>query len=143
MRTISKWREAGLSVIIQKIHLDEIYPTSKCKVFHGRLTWEGNLQPTPFSRNYHVRLDYQFNQNPIITVVAPVLAVLANGRKLEHVYPGDHPCVWYPTAKEWTPGKSIAKTIIPWVIEWLAHFEYWLFTGVWSGGGIHPNGANA
>lgn len=39
-------------------------------------------------------------------------------------------------AKEWLGGMAIAKTIIPWVIEWLVCYEGWLVTGRWNGGGI-------
>jgi hypothetical protein len=31
----------------------------------------------------------------------------------------------------------IIDTIIPWTSEWLLHYECWLATGKWHGGGIH------
>jgi hypothetical protein len=31
----------------------------------------------------------------------------------------------------------LAKTIIPWIYDWLFHYEIWLATGDWTGGGIH------
>ena len=34
---------------------------------------------------------------------------------------------------------NIAETIIPWASEWLLHYEIWLATGEWQGGGIHPD----
>lgn len=34
----------------------------------------------------------------------------------------------------------LAKTILPWTAEWLLHYEVWLVTGEWVGGGVHPNG---
>jgi hypothetical protein len=39
---------------------------------------------------------------------------------------------------EWTVGMSIANTIVPWTSEWLAHYEIWLATGDWQGGGEWP-----
>ena len=33
---------------------------------------------------------------------------------------------------------NISDTIIPWISEWLCHFEYWSITGTWCGGGKHP-----
>ena len=33
---------------------------------------------------------------------------------------------------------SIADTIVPWTAEWLVHYEIWLVTGEWYGGGDWP-----
>jgi hypothetical protein len=33
---------------------------------------------------------------------------------------------------------SIADTIVPWTAEWLVHYEIWLMTGEWYGGGDCP-----
>jgi hypothetical protein len=33
---------------------------------------------------------------------------------------------------------SIADTIVPWTAEWLVHYEIWLMTGEWYGGGDWP-----
>ena len=34
----------------------------------------------------------------------------------------------------------LATTIFPWTAEWLLHYEIWLATGEWTGGGYHPLG---
>ena len=47
-------------------------------------------------------------------------------------------CLYYGPAREWIPDKMIADTIVPWASEWLLHYEFWLVTGIWHGGGIHP-----
>ena len=44
---------------------------------------------------------------------------------------------YYKRAKEWDKTKFIAETIIPWTSEWLLHYEIWVATGTWHGGGIH------
>lgn len=33
----------------------------------------------------------------------------------------------------------ISDTIIPWTSEWLLHYEYWVLTGIWQGGGIEDH----
>jgi hypothetical protein len=33
---------------------------------------------------------------------------------------------------------SIADTVLPWTTEWLYHYEIWLITGEWTGGGDWP-----
>jgi hypothetical protein len=32
----------------------------------------------------------------------------------------------------------VADTIVPWIDLWLINYEYWLATGIWFGGGQHP-----
>ena len=39
--------------------------------------------------------------------------------------------------KEIDASQFIADTIIPWTSEWLLHYEIWVATGIWHGGGIH------
>lgn len=34
---------------------------------------------------------------------------------------------------------AVANTIVPWLAEWLEFYEGWLVTGIWYGGGEHPN----
>ena len=48
-------------------------------------------------------------------------------------------CVYMPSTGEWHPSKALAATVIPWSIVWFGFFEDWVFTNVWSGGGIHPD----
>jgi hypothetical protein len=60
--------------------------------------------------------------------------------KLPHVYSSDtqYLCLHYPREKKWTESQNIAVTIIPWAAEWLFHYEIWVITGTWNGGGtIH------
>ncbi len=38
-----------------------------------------------------------------------------------------------PREAEWGPGHSIAETIIPWAVSWLACYEGWRATGEWTG----------
>lgn len=33
---------------------------------------------------------------------------------------------------------ALAHTIVPWACDWLMHYEFWLATGTWAGGGVHP-----
>lgn len=54
------------------------------------------------------------------------------------MYADDRPCLYYPKAKEWSESMLIADTIVPWLAEWLFHYEIWVLTGQWEGGGIHP-----
>ena len=89
---------------------------------------------------YDVRIEYNVGSNPNIYVINPKPLPLAKGAtKLPHIYNHEkqHLCLYHRLMNEWNERKMIAKTIIPWTSEWLMHYEYWVTTGVWNGGGIH------
>jgi hypothetical protein len=44
-------------------------------------------------------------------------------------------CLYYPG--HWKPEMLLSTTIVPWTAEWLMHYELWLATGHWAGGGSH------
>jgi hypothetical protein len=58
------------------------------------------------------------------------------GRSLPHVYSDGTLCLH--ETDEWKATMVIADTIVPWTAEWLAHYEIWLVTGDWYGGGEWP-----
>ncbi|HHA1433722.1 TPA: hypothetical protein ACOEET_002638, partial [Enterobacter hormaechei subsp. hoffmannii] len=39
----------------------------------------------------------------------------------------------------WVPQYQLSETILPWASLWLFYFEQWLHSGIWEGGGAHPN----
>jgi hypothetical protein len=128
------------SLFVQKVYLDRYYPGSRCTVHQSELRWRGQLQPTSLSHSYVVKLGYKLHDVPRVHVVHPTLAV-REGEKLPHVYEGNRLCLYLPRAAEWSKALLLAETIVPWASEWLLHYEVWLATGVWAGGGQHPNGA--
>lgn len=108
-------------------------------VRRGRLTCRGVVQPLPLSQVYRVRIEYRLGDPPRTWVEDPPLRDRGDVKPIPHVYPGPRPCLYWPAASEWTPCQSIADTIVPWLLEWLAFYESWLATGEWQGGGVgHP-----
>lgn len=109
-------------------------------VKRGELIWNLDVRPSPFGRLYKVRIRYRSADSPEVVVVSPDLNELADGRHLPHVY-STKPvrlCLFDPQTAEWSPGASIADTIVPWTYEWLFYFEEWLVSDEWKGGGRHP-----
>lgn len=104
------------------------------------LVWQFPATPSPLSRTYRVRIQYQEQSVPEARVIDPDLQTLAGERKLPHTYPGDPPrlCLYLPCTGEWSPDLLIAATIVPWTYLWLFFFEEWLLTNEWKGGGEHP-----
>lgn len=116
------------------------------------VTWVGRLRP--FCQTYTILLVYRFMPDrrhdawsmPCVMVIEPPLHRREEDPEepIPHHYPNpEHPefpflCLYDPDAREWSSGRLLSKTIIPWTIEWLACYEGWLATGEWTGGGRHP-----
>ncbi|WP_378106315.1 hypothetical protein [Chryseobacterium sp. sg2396] len=135
-------KKPSLNIMQQYAALKRDYNYGDIKIIGDRLIWEGKLKSSPIGDEYLIKISYKKNDVPKIFVLQPENLKLPEGKnRLMHVY--DHEkqrlCLYYPDAKEWTNKKTIASTILPWAIEWLYHYEIWLITGNWTGGGIHPS----
>lgn len=128
-RTLELIREVRL--------LKDHYPHGKATLKAGVLRWTGELQPSEVSRQYHVDLRYTPPYCPRVFVRRPKLVSDATGN-LPHIYPDGSLCLHEPD--QWTPGNPIAKTILPWISEWLLHYELWRATGEWCGSGGNHTG---
>jgi hypothetical protein len=117
-------------------------PGAVAQLRNGLLAFDYSAQPTPLSRTYDLRLTYRRGEKPQTRVLSPNVAELAEDHgSIPHLYEHAHPvslCLYLPKSREWGPEMSLAHTVIPWAVDWLFHFEAWLATGEWSGGGEHP-----
>jgi hypothetical protein len=116
----------------QGVLLKMRWPPSTVKRSKGELIWVGHLQPSDVSPDYTVEVRYRLGDRPRIAVLDPPLDTQARG-DLPHVYADDDLCLYTPG--DWNATLPLATTVIPWLAEWLFHYEAWLATGVWSGGG--------
>ncbi|MCQ2369489.1 MAG: hypothetical protein MJ007_03315 [Paludibacteraceae bacterium] len=129
----------------QAQNLLSIYPSSK--IFwsgHNKISWTMVMRPTVLSREYKVNLTYKQDESPKVFIIEPKnLPVYKGSTKLIHVYDAKRQrlCLYYPKANEWNEKMLISDTIVPWISDWLFHYEIWSFTGVWNGGGIHVDKA--
>jgi hypothetical protein len=102
--------------------------------------WVGSVRPQ-YSK-YILEIRYQLGAFPEVRVVSPALIRMPSDPEgqLPHVYPPvDDPtlCLFDPCQDEWASTTTIASTIVPWALDWLACYELWLMTGRWTGGGRH------
>lgn len=118
--------------------LKKLFPDSSLHISHSCLTWTVDLTPSPLSQTYTIQLRYKLGESPHINVLKPEL-ICIEGKRLPHTYPEKRLCLFYPNSGEWRGDLLINQTIVPWISEWLLHYEIWLVTGEWYGGGIHPN----
>jgi len=125
-----------LPLKVQRDALRAFDASAEIKCTDNRLTWTGTLTPSPVSLTYKVRVVYKLLEFPKVYVDDPEL-IIAHGTVLPHVYstPEKKLCLYYRDQRGWTPAKLIANTIILWASEWLYHYEIWVATGIWNGGG--------
>ncbi len=125
--------------------------------FDGRwfATWEGTL--TPISQPYRIWIRYYpeifwdevtlKHSYVTVKVLDPRIGpdVRGTGEPTPHTYryrqPAHSPalCAWDPADEPFDPSVYIADHVIPAVVRWLVFYEDWMDTGVWRGGGKHPN----
>lgn len=103
----------------------------------SQLTWTGKITPTPLSATYTVRVRYKLGKRPKVKVLAPQLQA-RNCEPPPHLFKDSSLCLH--VNEEWAERMFIAETIVPWAAEWLFHYEIWLVTGEWQGGGMHDRG---
>jgi len=127
-----------ISLAVQTLNLKKMFPESKDQIRKNCLTWEADLTPSALSKTYTVQLIYKLNKSPNILVKKPNL-IVPDGKRLPHTYSGDRLCLYYPGIGEWRGNLLLARTIVPWISEWLLNYEIWLATNTWCGGGIHPS----
>lgn len=135
-------KKKTISVFAQGGMLRDFFPDSTLKIVRlgKELIWEGKLQPSELSVTYDIRIEYSIGKDPDVYVINPSPLLLAkDATKLPHIYNQEkqHLCLYHRRMNEWNGCKMIAKTIIPWTSEWLYHYEIWVSTGTWHGGGIH------
>ena len=108
--------------------------------YSNDLVWEGKIKPYVLSMTYDIRVEYTMGKDPDVYIINPnPLPLAKDATKLPHIYNHEkqHLCLYHRRMNEWNECKMIADTIIPWTSEWLLHYEYWVATGIWHGGGIH------
>lgn len=114
--------------------------------------WEGQLQPLNQIYTVHVCLTRKRVHNNGIRTIPTVIVIKPELRRrseesnspIPHIYKNQNDpqlpllCLYDPDKFEWNSNLKVAKTVIPWTIDWLACYEGWLATGEWAGGGRHP-----
>ncbi len=111
-----------------------VHPTFKARISRNRVTWTGDLQPSPISETYAVDIQYTLRGRPKVTVLQPVLRMRPSGEKVPHTFSDGSICLHLH--QDWTPMMFVADTTVPWLALWLYYYEVWHATGEWLGGGL-------
>ncbi len=117
------------------------YPNGKITEIRGdHLVWRWEVQPTPLSPVYSIKMTYKWKKDPDVYVISPNPLALADGKtRLPHIYNQEkqHICLYFRKGYEWSSDQFLSETVVPWIAEWLYFYEIWQYTGQWTGGGIH------
>ncbi|MGN7884922.1 hypothetical protein [Dyadobacter sp. 22481] len=131
----------SLGIAAQAFGIRQLTPDSKIVIERDyRLTWTYEISPSPLGDRYGVKVIYAISESPKAYVVTPKPLTLAKGKlALPHCYNQKEQllCLYYPDGRQWNSTMSLAKTVIPWMYDWLYHYEIWVGTGEWNGGGVH------
>lgn len=136
-----KQNKLSISQQVAALKRDYGFGTTKM-IGPNKLKWDGELKSSPIGDAYLIKIIYELHSSPQVFVVKPEKLSLPEGEvRLKHVYSHEKQklCLYYPKAKEWSGSQYLTNTILPWTIEWLYHYEIWLITGEWLGGGIVHN----
>lgn len=114
------------------------FPNFRPRVGRDRsVTWMGDLQPSPESASYRIRVVYERRGPPRVFVVHPRLELDA-----PHRWSDGSLCLFWPKEWRWTDGESIATTVVVWAALWLEHYEIWKEVGAWLGPSSHDEFPN-
>lgn len=132
-KPVDFFRSAALTYGQQIGRMSRMYPQFRHKMAKTAVAWVGELQPSPISENYTTRIEYSLPRRPKILVLHPLLYSPRSNESVPHTFADGSLCLH--RQEDWTGMMFIAETIIPWLSLWLYHYEYWLATGEWLGGG--------
>lgn len=133
---VPKFSANNITVALQGFDLKKHFPEAYVDARRNSLTWRANILPSPLSDTYTVQLKYSLEDRPRVYVLKPELKA-PEGKSVPHVYPGNRLCLYLPRSGEWNGTMLLSQAIIPWISEWLLHYEIWYATGKWCGGGVH------
>jgi hypothetical protein len=130
-----------LNLAIQAGKLTSLFPMSMITFNQNILVWESSITPSPLSDEYRIKIIYPRDSHPDVFIVSPRLTLYPGQEKLPHVYDTEKQwlCIYYRRGREWRSNMAISDTVLPWTSEWLLHYEFWLGTGNWLGGGLHSD----
>lgn len=144
-RRVSQRPRRILTLREQSARITLTWPSLRCRI-NGRgrraqLVCHGHLRPSTITRDYRIAVQYSIGEPPVALVEQPELIARADQPRIPHTYGPENglprrPCLYYPPDGDWAPDRSLAFTIVPWLVQWLMHYEAWFVTGVWSGGGV-------
>lgn len=120
--------------------------------FEHQVTWDGHSiwkgTAEPYQKTYKLGICWLVGSTlkPWVFLINPKLTPRAGGtfEQIPHLLFNDEEpefsglCLFDPDGNEWSNKRLIADTTLLWALEWLQHYEFWHYDGVWRGKSIGP-----
>jgi hypothetical protein len=120
------------------------YWSGELRGFEGQPSFKVGILFTPFAPDPFA-LRYEGLRVKAWVIAPPLQNRVVDGVEIRppHIWPqfNDAMCFYKPWDDGLDYDVDIPKTVIPWIIKWLAAYELWLATGVWVGPQAHPERA--
>ena len=129
-------KEAYIRLLMERSNIQKSFPNFLTHVNGDTLVSTGPIQPTEYSQKYTIKITYRWNNNPKVIIVHPKIQFDKN----IHMYSDGTLCLYYWKEQPWQNTFHINETIIPWVAEWLVHYEIYELTGKWLGQAVEHSG---
>lgn len=105
------------------------YDTFSSKVTgRDKVKLKGTLRPSLLHKPYQVEIEYQLGKFPSVRIVSPEIDPDA-----PHTFADNSICTFYPAYEIWNRRMKLSETLIPWISDWIFHYEIWLVTKKWNG----------
>jgi len=92
----------------------------------------GKLHPSSLHLVYEIEIKYILGKYPLVKILSPEIR-----SDSPHTFNDNSICTFYPDSLIWNRKMKISESIIPWVCDWIFHYEIWLVTGKWNGDADH------
>ncbi len=113
--------------LLQKNYIEKDFDFLKCRIEQGKLICTGKVQPE-FCAEYELKIEYEEGFAPRVFITKPEI----KPENKIHMYSDGSLCLYYPNDFTWRDNMNIADYFIPWAIEWIYCYEYYLLTGEWK-----------
>lgn len=121
-----RWREWRTKLVTQR------RSKSTCK-----LVSTGPLCPFDGGTEYRTRIEYDGRVAPRVWIESPELKRRDPDEPIPHMYGQECVCAFMPQV-DWARDMYVADYVPGRVAQWLFFYELWRSTGIWYGGGVHP-----
>lgn len=88
----------------------------------------GKLKPSALHGEYEVEISYTLGRFPKAKIISPKIIP-----KAPHTFDDDSICTFYPESFIWNRSMKLSETLVPWISDWIFHYEIWKVTGKWNG----------
>lgn len=129
-------KEGYIRLLIERRYINNKFPDFSTRVRGDNLISKGSIRPTDYSEKYTIMIKYRWNKSPQVIIVRPKIPIDKNA----HMYKDGTLCLYYWKEQPWQKTFHIHETIIPWVAEWLVHYEIYELTGKWLGDAVVHRG---